>query len=284
MMLEPATKKKVYPKGQIFVARLYDIVRMYNEIGDSLFEKNVRFSLESDKNDVETSIHSTLENEPDYFWFYNNGITLLADKVNYSDSKSIEIFAVDGNKFSVINGAQTITACADFYYSPFIDEEKIDKAKSAYVMLRIISVYEDKDAQDLDCEEEVEGASRKGAKERLESKISVSLNRQKPIDEEDLAINSETVYMINNIEARLDLCPRYFRVVTTTNSAFCHEVIDTAFAVFIAWIPVLYRRIFHFGVSLCDNLHYSGVKLILITLRGGAAFHITYVSTFISDD
>ena len=200
MMLEPATKKKVYPKGQIFVARLYDIVRMYNEMGDSLFEKNVRFSLESDKNDVETSIHSTLENEPYYFWFYNNGITLLADKVNYSDSKSIEIFAVDGNKFSVINGAQTITACADFYYSPFIDEEKIDKAKSAYVMLRIISVYEDKDAQDLDCEEEVEGASRKGAKERLESKISVSLNRQKPIDEEDLAINSETVYMINNIE------------------------------------------------------------------------------------
>lgn len=202
MMLEPALKKKVYPKGQIFVAKLYDIVRMYNEMGDSLFEKNVRFSLESDKNDVETSIHSTLENEPDYFWFYNNGITLLADKVNYSDSKSIEIFAVDGNKFSVINGAQTITACADFYYSPFIDEEKIEKAKSAYVMLRIISVYEDKDAQDLDCEEELikEGASRKGAKERLESKISVSLNRQKPIDEEDLAINSETVYMINNIE------------------------------------------------------------------------------------
>ncbi len=202
MMLEPASKKKVYPKGQIFVAKLYDIVRMYNEIGDSLFEKNVRFSLENDKNDVETSIHSTLENEPDYFWFYNNGITLLADKVNYSDSKSIEIFAVDGNRFSVINGAQTITACADFYYSPFVDKEAIAKAKSAYVMLRIISVYEEKDAQDLECEDEAtqEGASKKGAKELLESKISVSLNRQKPIDEEDLAINSETVYMINNIE------------------------------------------------------------------------------------
>ena len=202
MMLEPTEKKNVYPKGQIFVAKLYDIVGMYNEMGDALFEKNVRFSLESDKNDVEKSIHSTLENEPDYFWFYNNGITLLADQVNYSDSKSIEIFAEEGNRFSVINGAQTITACADFYYSPFIDGEKIEKAKSAYVMLRIISVYEDKASQRVNWGKELakEDMSRNGAKERLESKISVSLNRQKPIDEEDLAINSETVYMINNIE------------------------------------------------------------------------------------
>jgi len=181
-------EKAVTAVGQIFVAKLYDLVSLYNETGDSLFSKNVRSGLLNDKNSVDSSIHETLSEEPEKFWFYNNGITLLADKVECRSSNRIKIVSSNDNEFSVINGAQTITACADYFYNPQIDEDKIENAKkNAYVMLRIVSVKE-------------HGDKVKNTKDRLENKISVSLNRQKPIDSEDLAFNSELVYMINSLE------------------------------------------------------------------------------------
>ncbi len=187
-------------KGQIFVARLFDLVSMYTEFGDRLFDKNVRYSLVSDKNGVESAIHDTLNSEPENFWFYNNGITILADSIDCRDSESINIRVDDNHSFSVINGAQTITACTDYLFASANatndktdtnskentkSETPEDKLKKAYVLLRLIKVNH----EDLN------------EKNKYENKISISLNRQKPIDAEDLAYNSELVFDINNIYA-----------------------------------------------------------------------------------
>ena len=187
LILKSDEKKGLYTEGQVFVAKLYDLVKLYNDVGDSLFEKNVRYSLEKDKNSVEEAIHETLLKEPENFWFYSNGITLLADKIDCCDSKMIQILASDENQFSIINGAQTITACADFFYDPTINPQKIDDAKNAYVLLRIIVVHKTENALLID-------------KRNFENKISISLNRQKPIDSEDLAFNSDLVYKINDLD------------------------------------------------------------------------------------
>ena len=186
MMFEGNSDNAVYPEGQIFIAKLYDLILLYYEMGDSLFEKNVRYSISSDKNGVDAAIHETLDKEPENFWFYNNGITILADKIDCFDTNTIRIYSSPENSFSVINGAQTITASANYFFKPRIPNESLANAKKASVLLRVITVHEKEENPSDD-------------KRKIESKISVSLNRQKPIDFEDLAFNSNLVRSINNI-------------------------------------------------------------------------------------
>lgn len=186
MTFEGNRENTVYPEGQLFIAKLYDLVALYDEMGDLLFENNVRYSISSDKNNVDAAIQDTLEKEPNNFWFYNNGITILADKIECYESNAIQIYSSHENCFSVINGAQTITACANYFFNPNVDEQHLRDAKEAYVLLRVITVHRNE-----------EGTLNE--KRKIEKKISVSLNRQKPIDNEDLAFNSNLVQSINNM-------------------------------------------------------------------------------------
>lgn len=84
-------------------------------------------------------------------------------------------------KFSVINGAQTITAASEYYYS-LSDKERTDQSSVAKVIVKIIHI------RDNDSE-----SARKEAKN-----ISISLNRQKPIKAEDIAFTNEFVETMND--------------------------------------------------------------------------------------
>lgn len=74
---------------------------------DLLFRDNIRKSLGDTS--VNLQLSKTIAEDPEYFWFYNNGITLIAD--------NIEKTAENGNKrdfgffkasnASIVNGAQT---------------------------------------------------------------------------------------------------------------------------------------------------------------------------------
>ena len=76
---------------------------------------------------------------------------------------------------SVINGAQTITTAAEFWYDDIgskdenAEEIRERARKQARVLLRIMCVNEDR----KDCQAELD-------------QISISLNRQKPIKGEDI--------------------------------------------------------------------------------------------------
>lgn len=190
---------KVKPRGQLFIAKLRDLVSLYDEMGDSLFLKNVRFSLETDKNDVGLSLRRTLRENPEYFWFYSNGITLLADEVDYTKSNTIRVKKSDANIISVINGAQTISTCANYFYDNSISQDERKQAEKAYVLLRVITV-------------DSENEKYADEKRKLENNISVSLNRQKPIDSEDLAFASDVVYYINS-----------FQDESSLNFSFCRK-------------------------------------------------------------
>lgn len=176
-----------------YSARLYDIVEMYNKVGDSLFQKNVRYSI-NDQLEVEKSIKSTLRDNPENFWFLNNGITITVYKKSGLDiSKNSRIILdYDPQKFSevvsVINGAQTIATAAEFWYEDIGDKaENVDEIREtaknqARVLLRVMCVNED----DIDCQAEMD-------------QISVALNRQKPIKGEDIAYTSSFVIEINQL-------------------------------------------------------------------------------------
>lgn len=196
--------QKQYPsdlKGYMLTANLYDIVEVYNQVGDTLFKDNVRFGI-GEQLGVDKAIKDTLKNAPQYFWFRNNGITLLIEEPDTILNSASEIVLKQQDeekiKFSVINGAQTITAAAEYFYSmqAQIEQAKskndnkelalkleLENAKNAKVVLRIIQI------QGKNIPEEAR-------------KISVALNRQKPIKMEDIAF---TNYFVDKINSYLEL-------------------------------------------------------------------------------
>ena len=120
--------------GQVYTAKLRDLVELYNCLGDELFKENVRERID-DVLGVDAEIHKTLSIKPAVFWFLNNGITILADSKTVKQKKeyklSVEINS--GCNVSVINGAQTISTAAMYYYRlrEEIESEKDDSVKGA---------------------------------------------------------------------------------------------------------------------------------------------------------
>ena len=180
----PKDNKKSTLKGYVFTANLFDLVSLYNTIGDQLFKKNVRLGID-DKLDVDKSIKETLTDKPEAFWFRNNGITILVEEAEMKLDRVGEIVLKEAEnaelKFSVINGAQTITAASEYYYS-LSDKERTAKSSVAKVIVKIIHIR-DEDAE----------SAKKEAKN-----ISISLNRQKPIKAEDIAFTNEFVEIMND--------------------------------------------------------------------------------------
>ena len=71
---------------------------------------------------------------------------------------------------------------------------------------------------------------------------------------------------------------------TLTDTTFSDEVIDTAFALLVAGIPVLHSAVLHFRILQGNNLHDGCVQLVLVALRGRAALHIAHVGLFVGND
>lgn len=74
--------------GQVYTAKLRDLVDLYNCLGDELFKENVRERID-DVLGADAEIHKTLSEKPEAFWFLNNGITILADSKNVEQKKNI---------------------------------------------------------------------------------------------------------------------------------------------------------------------------------------------------
>lgn len=189
-------------RARVFTIDLYQLVERYNLIGDTLFQNNVRFGIKEAMG-VDQSIRQTLRDEPQYFWFKNNGVTILIRNSHTSlqEAKSILLGKLDPNKspdFSVINGAQTITTAAQYFFelehkrqTAPSDEKKagyeaeFEKAKKhARVLVRVIYIASDEN-------------------EKLSRTISVALNRQKPIRIDDIAFTNPAVQKLTECLRRL---------------------------------------------------------------------------------
>jgi len=79
---------------------LYDL---YDKYGSRLLELNVRSYLQA-KGKINTEILNTLSTAPQKFLTYNNGITVVAEEIKYSDDYS-HIKSIKG--LQIVNGGQT---------------------------------------------------------------------------------------------------------------------------------------------------------------------------------
>lgn len=174
----------------VFPTELFQLVELYNTVGDLLFKNNVRIGI-NEMLGVDRAICKTLEDEPEYFWYKNNGITILVRNrdLKLTNHESLCLGQIQPDQelnFSVINGAQTITASARYFFDMEYQcrnsrddsekkklSEKLENSKTAQVMVKVIFVPEGNNT--------------------IATEISVALNRQKPIKIEDIAFTTPFV-------------------------------------------------------------------------------------------
>jgi len=97
--------------GTVSAAEIADWYRDGNQ--RHLFARNIRDSL--DATDVNNKIRATLLGEPQHFWYFSNGITVLCDRMKKKGRGAFVPGAGAGfilEGASVVNGAQTVSAIA----------------------------------------------------------------------------------------------------------------------------------------------------------------------------
>lgn len=119
------------------------IAQWWEEHQTRLFDKNLRGVL--GETSVNKEIALTLEKKPEKFWYFNNGITIIADEINKGalngSSRTSGLFQCVGA--SIVNGAQTATTIGRYF------QKNPTHQPNAFVHVRLISV---KDAPDFDSE------------------------------------------------------------------------------------------------------------------------------------
>lgn len=110
------------------------IASWYEQHGTRLLARNLR-KFRGDT-EVNRFIQSTLVSEPEKFWYFNNGITVLCDEIKKKplggSNRDVGHFIFEG--VSVVNGAQTVGSIAVTVAGGF------QRPKEARVLVRFISL------------------------------------------------------------------------------------------------------------------------------------------------
>jgi hypothetical protein len=114
------------------LVKVGDLVDLHNKHQKALYEKNIRYYLGKGRSDVNAAIQKTLKDEPESFFYLNNGVTALCTEIEPKDTKhGFKRFKVLG--LSIVNGAQTVASTAEALANGSSNDT--DKAK---VMLTLI--------------------------------------------------------------------------------------------------------------------------------------------------
>lgn len=136
----------------------------YSQYGNRLFDKNIRYYKGS--TDVNQGIKDVLKNEPEKFFYYNNGIKILCKKITkkpaYSTSREMGVFILEG--VSLVNGAQTTGVIGSIFMD---NPEAISDAK---VFVQMI------DLGDSEEEQFTQITKLSNTQNRIDSKDFVSLD------------------------------------------------------------------------------------------------------------
>ncbi len=90
-----------------------EIAEWHEEHQDRLFDKNLRDALADSP--VNAGLQRTLGSEPEHFWYFNNGITVLCKKIERSGHGALRNSGPADlllESASVVNGAQTVSTIA----------------------------------------------------------------------------------------------------------------------------------------------------------------------------
>lgn len=147
-------------ESRIFLMRARDLAKTYKSVGRSIFARNIRGFLGS--TDINDGMKHTLGSEPQHFWYFNNGVTIVCDSARRADWDGTPCLRLANPQ--IINGQQTTRVIAE------------SGGSSASVLVKVIAIprRDDEDQQVFS---------------RLVSKIVAATNWQNHILPSDLRAN-----------------------------------------------------------------------------------------------
>lgn len=167
-----ADKKLGDVRGIVATISAQELVNIYETAGrDKALSRNIRYFLGNNRINKKIRYTAASKDESKYFWFLNNGVTIVCDKFSFTDDASgNKIISITNPK--IINGGQTTKSLHDLYteIKLFPDRTLTD----VYLLLRL---YETDN-------------------EGLIDKITEGTNSQNPIFERDLKANNETQLLV----------------------------------------------------------------------------------------
>lgn len=220
--------EKNYLNGYIYNISYSELKKILNVTGTSLFRENVRVGLNYNKTGeklkkafkdyIKVGLYLELmkdknlkrqkdklvevlelnsdiikESRPNKFWFYHNGVTIFSYGKNKLDRSNNRI-KLELDNISIINGAQTIT---NFYtainevksnFSNIINDFEINrKYDNQWLEMSLLSICNEIKIKTII----IDGSG------EIVNKISVGLNTQIPIEDEDILAKSKDVGDIN---------------------------------------------------------------------------------------
>jgi len=182
----------INPKFKAYIAILPGpfLAKLYERYGARLLEQNVRSFLQvGSRNSVNFGIRSTIRNEPEKFFAYNNGIAATADHIELDNSGR---YIVKIRNLQIVNGGQTT---ASIYNTSKKDKADISKI---YVQVKF-SVIENPDEYS-----------------DIVSLISKYANTQNKVNNADFSANNPALIALEKL-SRYILPP----VTTTSNIQTC---------------------------------------------------------------
>ena len=172
-----------------------------------LFAKNLRGVLGD--TDVNNEIRDTIDKQPEHFWYFNNGITIIAKKfIKAAAGGGDNAFGVFQCKdISIVNGAQTVGAIGKYAESGKDNHHKIS------VPVRVISLEESQD----DFGEAVTKTNNR--QNRIENRDFVALDPEQSRIRTELALENVEYHVLREEAAtRTDSA---FDLVESTTALSC---------------------------------------------------------------
>ena len=161
----------------VFPVNVRHIAEMYEQSGARLFARNVRGFLGDTQ--INRNMETTLQHEPEFFWYYNNGITIVCDQAERLSRGGRDLVRLINPQ--VINGQQTTRTL----------HKEVGANSKATVLVRVISVPRESD-------EEINRF------EKLVSNIVAATNWQNAIRPSDLRANDRQQIEIERNMRKLD--------------------------------------------------------------------------------
>jgi len=132
--------------GRVHVLEVAD---WWKRFGTALLSRNLRLFFPFGS-DVNAALSHTILEEPDNFWYFNNGITIICDSIKRKlaglPKKDLGLFQCEN--VSIVNGAQTVGTIGSSIADPDATKAADTALGDSWVQVRIISL--EKSSEGLD--------------------------------------------------------------------------------------------------------------------------------------
>lgn len=214
-----------------------EVAELMQKHGERLLERNIRRYLGLHGNRVNEDIKASLFREPENFYFFNNGLTIVCHSFAYNALQSSDNI-IKVKNMQIVNGGQTcmtifntIEEMKDSATFNLVDRPLLENIKNASVLVRIYELPEDKNTD-------------------IVLQITQATNNQNPVDLKDLRANEEKQI---TLEQSIELLGYHYRRKRSNKALQANEITagTTAEAILAVWRKAPHQAKFmtreHFG-------------------------------------